>query len=80
MSRHYRVCAYCGKREYGENVRRLMTLAPDGKHFRSEAHFMHKMCPCDFVFSNEHKAKFPCQRPRGHQGAHSLHAHKEDRV
>ena len=43
-NRHYRVCAYCGKREYGDNVKKLMTLAPDGKHFRSEAHFAHKVC------------------------------------
>lgn len=33
---------------------------------------------CNFVFVNEFRAKFPCQRPKGHRGAHSLSRWKED--
>lgn len=35
---------------------------------------------CPFVFSNTYKAKFPCQRPRGHEGAHSLSRYRGDNV
>lgn len=35
---------------------------------------------CSFVFSNAYKAKFPCQRPTGHSGAHSLTVFREDRA
>lgn len=38
-----------------------------------------KQQPCLFVFVNGFKAKFPCQRPRGHQGAHSLSRFKGDK-
>ncbi len=33
---------------------------------------------CDFRLTNRHKAQFPCQRPQGHRGAHSLSRHKGD--
>jgi DNA-directed RNA polymerase subunit RPC12/RpoP len=46
--RHYRVCAYCGKREYGESIGKTMKFAPDGKNFLSETHFMHVRCPAEF--------------------------------
>lgn len=35
---------------------------------------------CGFVFTNNFKAKFPCQRPAGHRGAHSLMTYREDRA
>lgn len=34
---------------------------------------------CSFVFINRHKARFPCQRPYGHRGAHSISRFREDR-
>lgn len=44
-NRHYRKCAYCGKREYGANIACTMELTSYGLHDRSESHFAHKKCP-----------------------------------
>lgn len=46
--RHYRKCAYCGRREYGDNIAKRMRLASYGLHDRSESHFVHNNCDGDY--------------------------------
>lgn len=66
-------CALCEAMDVGQPVRLIAdpTASATGATRSNQ---------CDFVFSNQYKGRFPCQRPSGHNGAHSLSRFRGDEI